>query len=161
MVEPKFIQYIPNPLLRDITKGCCVPFIGSGFSLNADIPDNEKMLMWGDLGEEFRKEVPGLKTQSPLEAISVFEFKYKRPALAEKMKEVLLTGKCKPGACHSAFCKLPFNVVCTTNFDCLLEDAYNLVDKNVKVVVDETQLAIASDSKTVEVIKLHGDITTY
>lgn len=158
MVEHKYIQYIPSPLLRDITKGCCVPFIGSGFSLNADIPDNEKMLMWGDLGEEFRKEVPGLKTQSPLEAISVFEFKYKRPALAEKMKEVLLTGKCKPGACHSAFCKLPFNVVCTTNFDCLLEDAYNLIDKNVKVVVDETQLAIASDSKTVEVIKLHGDI---
>lgn len=158
MAKPKYIQYIPSPLLRDITKGCCVPFIGSGFSLNADIPEKEKMLMWGELGEEFRKEVPGLKTQSPLEAISAFEYKYKRPALAEKMKEVLLTGKCKPGTCHYAFCKLPFNVVCTTNFDGLLEDAYKLVDKNVKVVVDETQLAIASDLKTVEVIKLHGDI---
>lgn len=158
MTKQKYLQYIPSPLLRDISNGCCVPFIGSGFSLNADIPENEKMLMWGDLGEEFRKEVPGLTTKSPLEAISAFEYRYKRPALAEKMKEILLTDRCKPGACHYAFCRLPFNVVCTTNFDTLIEDAYRLADKNIKVVVDETQLAIASDSKTVDVIKFHGDI---
>ena len=82
------------------------------------------MLDWTELGEVFAEEMPGFGFTNSLETISAYEYSYYRPAMVEKMKDLLLTGLVKPGETHKAFCRLQFDVVRTTNFDHLLEDSY-------------------------------------
>ena len=46
---------IPQPLLDDIAAGKCVPFVGAGFSLNAQLPPKLKMPAWPELTETLAK----------------------------------------------------------------------------------------------------------
>lgn len=154
----KYIPQIPKPLLDSIVQNRCVPFIGSGFSKNANVPDGMKMLDWTELGEAFAKEMPGFGFTNSLEAISAYEYSYSRPTMVEKMKDLLLTGLVKPGETHKAFCRLQFDVVCTTNFDHLLEDSYHQLLRPCNPIISETQLSVAPSKNELTLLKMHGDI---
>ncbi|MGG1600655.1 hypothetical protein, partial [Paenibacillus naphthalenovorans] len=54
-----YIKYLPKPLLEDIINNNCIPIIGAGFSLNAELPKGKTMPKWDDLGEAFAKELGG------------------------------------------------------------------------------------------------------
>lgn len=154
----KYIPQIPKPLLDSIVQNRCVPFIGSGFSKNANVPDGMKMLDWTELGEAFAKEMPGFGFTNSLEAISAYEYSYSRPTMVEKMKDLLLTGLVNPGGTHKAFCRLQFDIVCTTNFDHLLEDSYHQLLRPCNPIINETQLSVAPSKNELTLLKMHGDI---
>lgn len=157
-MDYKYIPLIPKPLLDSIVQNRCVPFIGSGFSKNANIPKGRTMLDWTELGKAFAQEMPGYSFTNSLEAISAYEHTYYRAAMVEKMKDLLLTGIVKPGETHRTFSQLQFDIVCTTNFDHLLEESYGLLRRPCNPVISESQLSVAPSQNELLLLKMHGDI---
>jgi hypothetical protein len=166
MIDPKkiktsdYLKYFPTPFLEDLVRGKVIPFIGAGFSRNADFPKGKEMPDWNRLGELIASDLStDYEYANPVEAISTYEQEFSRARLVEKFNELLLTGIIKPGKAHASFSKIPFELVCTTNFDFLLENAYEQSNIYCRPIIDEEHLAINNpDSKNVSLLKIHGDL---
>ncbi|QGQ44752.1 SIR2 family NAD-dependent protein deacylase [Metabacillus sediminilitoris] len=159
----KYIQFIPKPLLEDILNNRCIPIIGAGFSLNCELPKGKKMPLWEDLGKSFSEDLIDYPYSNALDAISAYSFEYSRSKLVEKLSQLLFVADSKPSNVHKSFCRVPFDIVCTTNFDFLLEKGYDNVGKYCLPIMDEEQLSIGSNQlinyyKNVLLLKLHGDL---
>lgn len=153
-----YISYVPKPLLDDFVLNRVVPFVGAGFSKNADIPAELSMPDWDGLGAKVAMEIDDYKyANNALDTLSYYEMLYSRPKLIELLLRELHIGKVQPGSTYKAFCELFTDVVCTTNFDCLLEDAYRSLRQPVSVIATEDRLSIATEGET-KVLKLHGDV---
>lgn len=153
-----YLRFFPQPFLEDLVRGNCIPFIGAGFSRNAEIPDNCSMPLWDDLGKGLAEMIPDYGYSGAIDAISAFEYEYSRAKLVEKLTELLLVNKVKPGNTHKAFCEMPFEVVITTNLEFLIERGYEAVHRYCFPVVEEDRLAVFSNGAGVELIKIHGDL---
>lgn len=152
-------QTIPKPLLEDIVNDHCVPIIGAGFSRNANLPSKASMPLWKDLGEVFAQDMgDDFPFTGPIDAISAYEHEFGRVKLVEKLNDLLHVEEAKPGLAHEAFCKLPFQVVVTTNFDCLLEKTYDSVPRYCHTIIGEEELSINPPSRAVSLLKFHGDL---
>ena len=141
--------------------GRWLPVIGAGMSLNATLPSPAKMPLWGDLSKYFADELKDYSPTGVLDAISAYEHEYGRARLIERLAELLHLDKVQPGPAHKEFCRLPFDIVCTTNFDFLLEKQYDLERKDnrtVHPVVDEDQLSVNLSASGTLLLKLHGDL---
>lgn len=158
MIKYQYINSFPKPFLEDLVAGKTLPIIGAGFSKNADIPKNKSMLGWDELGKEFANDIEDYKYFNPIDAISAYGHEFSRTKLIEKLTNLLNVDSVKPGKTHQAFCSLPFDIVCTTNFEFLLEDGYKLVNKYCRPIIEEDQLSISSTSDNLRLLKLHGDL---
>lgn len=154
----KYLKHFPKPLLDDLVAGRWLPVIGAGMSLNAKIAPPAKMPLWPDLGNAFSAELTDYSSAGTLDAISAYQHEYGRAKLIERLTELLLVREAAPGEAHQAFCSIPFDVVCTTNFDFLLERQYDAIPRYVYPVVDEDQLSINGDRAGTQLLKLHGDL---
>ncbi len=154
----KYLHLFPKPLLDDLVSGRWLPVIGAGMSLNAQIPFGKKMPLWPDLGNALAKELVDFSSNGTLDAISAYEHEFGRAKLIERLTEILLIRDAQPGDAHKAFCSMPFDIVCTTNFDFLLERQYELTPRYVYPVVDEEQLSINGSTTGTLLLKLHGDL---
>ncbi|WP_404924989.1 SIR2 family NAD-dependent protein deacylase [Mesorhizobium sp. ORM16] len=160
-MAPKYLSYFPKPLLDDLVNGRWLPVIGAGMSLNAVLPPPAKMPLWGDLSKHFADELTDYSPTGVLDAISAYEHEFGRTRLIERLAELLHLDKVRPGPAHKEFCTLPFDIVCTTNFDFLLEKQYDLErqdNRSVHPVVDEDQLSINIGTTGILLLKLHGDL---
>ncbi len=154
----KYLKHFPEPLLQDLVAGRWLPIVGAGLSLNARVPRGGAMPLWNDLGAQLAKDIPDHSYMGALDAISSFEHEYGRPKLVERLAMALHTNDAAPGDAHRAFCEIPFEMVCTTNFDFLLEQQYGLGPTSCTPLVDEDQLAINLRGSGVCLLKLHGDL---
>jgi hypothetical protein len=127
-------------------------------SLNATLPPTAKMPLWSDLSRILSDELKDYSPSGVLDAISAYEHEYGRARLIERLVEILHLKDAQPGAAHKEFCSLPFDIVCTTNFDFLLERQYDLIPQPVHPVVDEEQLSINIGSAGTMLLKVHGDL---
>jgi hypothetical protein len=160
-VAKNHIQHFPKPLLDDLVNGRWLPVIGAGMSLNATLAPPAKMPLWGDLGKYFADELKDYSPTGVLDAISAYEHEFGRVRLIERLGELLHLDKVQPGPAHREFCSLPFDIVCTTNFDFLLEKQYGLErqdHRTIHPVVDEDQLSINIGAAGTLLLKLHGDL---
>lgn len=158
MKSYKYIKYFPKPFLEDLVNGKTIPIVGAGFSKNAEIPKNKSMLAWDDLGRAIADEIEDYEYTNAIDAISAYCHEYSRTKLVEKLTSLFLVNSVKPGKTHTAFCELQFDIVCTTNFEFLLEDGYKLTKKYCRPIIDEDQLSISTNSENVILLKLHGDL---
>lgn len=154
----KYLQRFPKPLLDDLVAGRWLPIVGAGFSRNAVLPPGKSMPLWTDLGDALASDLGDYAAASPLDAISAYEHEYRRPRLIERLSELLLVNDARPGDAHRAFCSIPFDLVCTTNFDFLLERQYELMPRHCTPLIDEEQLAVNLKDRGVGLLKLHGDL---
>ena len=154
----RYIQHFPKPLLDDLLKGRWLPIVGAGFSRNAVVPKGRQMPVWSDLGDTFGAELENYSPSSSLDAISAYEHEFGRPKLVERLSELLLVQEARPGEAHKAFCSIPFDLVCTTNFDFLLERGYDELGHQCTPLVDEDQLSITLKDTERSLLKLHGDL---
>lgn len=154
----KYITYFPKPLLNDLVTGKWLPVVGAGMSLNAVVPAGKKMPLWAGLSKELGDELADFSSTSTLDAISAYEHEFGRARLIERLSEILLIKEAQPGNAHKEFCTIPFDIVCTTNFDFLLERQYDLTPRYVYPVVDEEQLSINTGNAGTLLLKLHGDL---
>ncbi len=118
------------------------------------------MPLWSELGEALASQISGYPTNDgrPVEAISAYQHSYGRTRLVQEVRRQIHHGVARPGDAHEAFCRLPFDIVCTTNVDCLLEDGYQSLSRDYHVIVEEDQLSVGVDRRTVTVVKMHGDV---
>jgi hypothetical protein len=155
---PKYLSVFPKPLLDDLVAGRWLPMVGAGFSRNAIIPPSKKMPLWDGLGSSLEDDLTHYSPSGTLDAISEFEHQYGRPKLIERLAELLLVNEATPGAAHRALCSLPFDLICTTNFDFLLERQYQAISRHCTPVIDEDQLSVTPKEPGVALFKLHGDL---
>lgn len=154
----KYLDKFPKPFLEDIINNRCIPIIGAGFSKNADLPKNKRMPVWDELGKNIADLIPDFKFNNALDALSAYEHEFSRTNLVEKLTDLLHVNSAKASKTHKAFCDLPFELTCTTNFEFLLEEGYTLVNKYCRPIIEEEQLAIANVKQGVSLFKLHGDL---
>lgn len=153
-----YVDCFPTPLLEDIVQSRCLPFVGSGFSLNGVTADGARMPLWDDLGRSVIERLPGYDYTTALEAISAYAHEFSRVNLIEHISAALLIDSIRPGPAHKQFCKLDFLQVVTTNWDFLLERGYAKVGKYVLPLISEEQLSLATSHGTVKLLKFHGDL---
>lgn len=154
----KYIPHFPKPVLDDLLTGKWLPVVGAGMSLNAVAPPGKRMPLWPDLSKQLTSELPDFTPSSVLDGISAYEHEYGRTRLIERLSDILLIREAQPGSAHKEFCTIPFDIVCTTNFDFLLERQYDLTPQYVNPVVDEEQLSISTGNAGTLLLKLHGDL---
>jgi hypothetical protein len=136
-MSAKYLPYFPKPVLDDLVTGKWLPVIGAGMSLNAVVPAGKKMPLWAAMSKELTDELSDFSSTSILDGISACEHEFGRARLIERLSDVLLVRDAQPGNAHKEFCTIPFDIVCTTNFDFLLERQYDLTPRYVYPVVDE------------------------
>jgi hypothetical protein len=113
---------------------------------------------WDGLGRAVAADIPAFEYSGALDALSAYSHEYGRTRLVEELRRSLLVDEAQPGAVHTAFCRIPFEIVFTTNFDFLLERGYGLVRRSCTPVTGEDQLTIGPKGASVRVVKLHGDL---
>jgi hypothetical protein len=149
---------IPSPLLRDIAMHKCLPFIGAGFSLNCDLRHGSEMPDWLGLGGLLAEEGGIDPKLPPPEIASLYESRFGRVQLIESIRHALHVDEAKPGEAHLAFASLPFDTVYTTNFDLLLESAYQQLARPFRSLVGELQIPFHGGMYTASIVKMHGDL---
>ena len=149
---------IPKPLLDDITIGKCLPFIGAGFSLNCRTPAGLKMPDWRGLAEIWANEADIGPKLPPLQIASLYEQRFGRVQLIESIRRALHVDEIEPGEVHRNFASISFETVYTTNFDLLLEDAYQEIKKPFRSLVGEYQMPFHGGPLTTSIVKMHGDL---
>jgi hypothetical protein len=154
----KHITVFPKPLLDDLVQGRLVPIVGAGLSKNAVVPSGSVMPLWDDIGKSLAKEMPVYTYSGALDAISAFAHEYSRTKLVERLSDLLFIDRATPGKAHRAFCSIAFDIVCTTNFDFLLERQYETSKRYCRPVIDEDQLSIGIRETSLTLLKLHGDL---
>lgn len=157
-MSAKYLPHFPKPVLDDLVTGKWLPVIGAGMSLNAVVPAGKKMPLWGAMSKELSDELSDFTATSVLDGISAYEHEFGRARLIERLSEILHVGDAQPGNAHKGFCTIPFDIVCTTNFDFLLERQYDLTPRYVYPVVDEEQLSINAGNAGTLLLKVHGDL---
>jgi hypothetical protein len=149
---------IPYPIISDIAKGRCLPFIGAGFSKNATLPAGLTMPDWNDLTRILGEQAGTPSGTPPLIVAQRYQDKFGRVQLIEAIREALHPEKARPGQAHRAFSRLPFDTVYTTNFDLLLEEAYNRELRPFRSLVGELQLPFHAGRTASSIVKMHGDL---
>jgi uncharacterized protein YutE (UPF0331/DUF86 family) len=157
-VAAKYLSHFPKPVLDDLVTGKWLPVIGAGMSMNAVVPAGKQMPLWAALGKTLTDELSDFASTSILDSISAYQHEFGRARLIERLSEILLIKEAHPGIAHKEFCTIPFDIVCTTNFDFLLERQYDLTPRYVYPVVDEEQLSINTGNAGTLLLKLHGDL---
>jgi hypothetical protein len=127
-------------------------------SLNAQLRRPKKMPLWSDLGKALESELSDFAANGTLDAISAFQHEFGRAKLVERLHELLFVGEALPGDAHKSFCRIPFDIVCTTNFDFLIERQYDATPKLSYPIIDEEQLSINRPKSGTLLLKLHGDL---
>ncbi len=152
------IDQLPPPLLEDFLRGRWLPIIGAGYSKNARLAAGESMPTWAELGDRLAKDLRGYEPQNAVDAISAYEEQYGRPRLVERMTELLHIGTARPGDAHHALCRSGFDLILTTNFDYLIENAYTAVRHPCQPLLTEAQLSQRPLEGQAQLLKLHGDL---
>lgn len=152
------LNAFPKPLLDELVDGRWLPVIGAGMSLNAVLPLGKKIPLWDDLGRSLASEMRDYDYTGALDAVSAYSQQFSRAKLVERISELLLVDSAKPGDSHRAFCSIKFSVVCTTNFDFLLEKQYDSNPRYCRPVMYEDQLSLPNREPGVLLLKLHGDV---
>ena len=154
----KYLKHFPKPLLDDLVNGRWLPVVGAGLSKSAVLSSQRKVPLWNELGENLANDMPNYGYVNPIDAISAYAHEFGRPKLIEKLSDLVSINEAKPGTTHRAFCALQFDIVCTTNFDFLLERQYELTPRSCTPLIDEDQLSINLHGSSIALLKLHGDL---
>jgi len=152
------LDALPPPLRADFYAGRWLPMVGAGFSRNAQLPDGQQMPDWNELGRLLNTEMPDYTAHGPIDAISAYEEEYGRSRLVERLAELLALGHARPGKAHDRLARVGFDLILTTNFDFLLEDAYNEARQYCTPLLTEEQLPQRPLDGQVQLLKLHGDL---
>jgi hypothetical protein len=102
-----------------------------------------------------RSQLTDFVPQNTIDSISAHEEEYGRTRVVERMTELLHVNDAEPGRAHEALCRVGFDLVLTTNFDFLLERAYEAIGQPCQPLLTESQLPQRPLDGQAQVLKLH------
>lgn len=139
------IPVIPQALVRQIARGGCVLFLGSGVSYAAGLPSWQKMLE--ELLERVKDEQGELPNYDEIAQL-IQDKNFLRAARAIKAVAGIDTigmyfgerfANKRPTDVHKKICSIGFRRVLTTNYDDLYENAYSLISGSLPKRIIHTQ----------------------
>lgn len=143
--------------------------VGAGFSRNADRIDKSSvhMLDWFELADVFCDTL-GIpegddrckKYLDPINLAQQVEELYGKTYLNELLRDVMEDDNYKPGNVHKLLVELPWTDIFTTNYDTLLERAYETsMKRRYRVVYRQNDLIHSAMEP--RIVKLHGSFPSY
>ena len=175
-----------DSIVGGIDNDRCVPFLGAGANAGTDLPMGSEVARYlleklldrkvatiDDLVEV--KPKAALKNYPDLGRARVddlarvalhIELEGGNPAVVRYLKEVIVEKGRKPAEILRVLARLPFKLIITTNYDCMLEHAFKLekqpragvlsqpIDGFTPAQVEEWQPRLAGDERII--YKLHG-----
>jgi len=145
---------------EQVAEGGCIPFVGAGFSTNADanpppLYDDFATLL---TTQYFASD----QNDDGAVAGTTFEQLANEPGedwLKERICRTIRDAT--PGEVHRLFVQLPWPLIITTNWDCLLERACSEIEKPYRICAAErdywTVRGLGQREGELQIIKLHGD----
>ena len=163
---------IPKDLIERIADGRVTAFIGAGLSQGAGLPGwpklLEQMMAWGKdhhvaFSEDDEKELKSsIQKGELLWVAEVLRDRLGEFAFHQFMHKVFQQSKPGPTNAHRLLPAIPFSSVLTTNYDRLLEKAYEDTYKDASFQsfthLDYPELARAIRGDEFYLLKLHGSI---
>ncbi len=152
----RYLSYLPDRLIKNLISHKVIPIIGAGFSKNALLPPEITMPDWEQLGRYAASRLKGFSYKNALQALSAYEAENGRLELVQLLSELLCSARIKPGSAHTALCSVFHDIIFTTNFDFLLENALQASGWLSVPIYSHQELAVDLEGY-VKLIKLHGD----
>ncbi len=135
-------------------------FVGAGFSMNAEIPNNVSMKTWAQLRDVFLKKLyPNNEEEQRKDGndvvrlASLVDAEFGHNELDNILEEALPDRLIQPGRLHRLLVQLPWKDILTTNYDTLIERAAEQVINGFKLVTNKETLLYQPSPR---IIKLHG-----
>lgn len=140
-IEPIHLKYIVD----QIYEHRCVPFLGAAANVNCKERGYKGLPLGFDIANELVNSIDFIvRDPKDLARIALqYEFKTTRLYLIKFLKTILPDQKCKPSPLLKTIAKLPFQLIITTNYDRLMEQALKNEGKNdgydFEIVVQPTE----------------------
>ncbi|WP_169465444.1 SIR2 family protein [Massilia polaris] len=147
-------NYAIDPVLVErFAHGNGTIFVGAGISLGARLPSWSKLMapLRKDLGAEVGEGA------SYLDIAELYETKHSRGVLIQYLKDQLGDVRFQLTQTHELIVSMPVQRIYTTNFDSLLEQASRKKQINRNVIFNASHVGF-SDTSTLSIVKLHGDL---
>lgn len=116
-------------------------FVGAGFSLNAEIPNNVKMKTWPQLKDTFLNKLYANNDDDKINdsndvvrLSSLIDAQFGHNELDNILEDALPDHLIQPGKLHRMLIQLSWKDIITTNYDTLIERAASQVISNYKLV---------------------------
>jgi hypothetical protein len=152
---------IPPALMQAYTQRRLILFIGAGLSMGAGLDSWIALLrpLAQQTGRVLPENATDITSESLLRAATDYEHIASRHTLLRHLQERLDTTGISPTQVHTEIAKMSgqIPVIFTTNFDDLIERAFQQQGVRLNVVADQNQLLFASQDRTT-LIKINGDL---
>ncbi|HEX9941157.1 MAG TPA: SIR2 family protein [Thermoanaerobaculia bacterium] len=146
------VSPIPRELIDEFSRGNGCIFVGAGLSAGAGLPS------WMELVKPLAAEIEACPPDSSLTDIAQYYVNvYGRRLLVDRLRAALDKYGIKPTEVHKVLATLPVQHFFTTNFDGLLEAAFNQRKRPFHSIVNTEDVSFM-DGSTVQLVKLHGDL---
>ena len=166
---------IPQGLVDALKSNKCILFVGAGLSAGVKRSDGRPLPLWKELLEELliwaeasRIIYDGNYCVQVGEIIQKGDLLMAAQALQSKIDVLkigeflsLIFGGLSPSEAHCILPQIPFKVVLTSNYDCLIEDGYAKINGAAPLVFTQKDLEaqdFGSKSGGFYIFKLHGHI---
>jgi len=136
-----------------IDEGVAAVFVGAGLSVPAGVVD------WKELLRDIAAELD-LNIDEETDLIALAQFHYNHARSRGRINQKLIDEYTKdaiPTKNHHLLASLPITSAWTTNYDHLLEDAFNAAHKRVDKKVAQPDFALTKPKRDVVIYKMHGD----
>ena len=138
-----------------INRGDAAAFIGAGMSVPSGFVD------WKGLLSDLATEI-GLSIEKEEDLLAVAQYyvneKNNRIKVTQTIKDAFSQAT-QENKSVSVFSKLNIKTVWTTNYDHVLEEAYESIGKRVDVKKSNKDLVLYDDDASVCIYKMHGDVS--
>lgn len=163
----------PQDLVDAINRGKCAVFVGAGLSCATGYPGWVELLRRLTDKCYSRKKINKRRANEIRNLINEPD---KLLMVAQELREILDEGpfrkeladefrqkRFKPTKTHLRLMQVPFSVAVTTNYDMLLEEAYQSVFGEIPAIFSNSQVADIADAffrSEFFILKAHGDVRT-
>lgn len=154
MAEKRMADFI-REYAAAINRGDAAAFLGAGMSVPSGFVD------WKGLLSGLAEEI-GLSVEKEQDLLAVAQYyvneKNNRVKVSQTIKNEFSLAK-QENKSIAAFSKLDIRTVWTTNYDHVIEEAYESAGKRVDVKKSNADLVLYDEDASVCIYKMHGDVS--
>lgn len=139
---------------KALADGNAAMFLGAGMSVGSGMVD------WRGLLRSIAEDL-GLDVDEETDLIAVAQYEHNTSGNRHRLNSAIIDEFKKRATLsvnHTLMAKLPVQVIWTTNYDTLIENAFSDVDKRVDVKYSPSQLTLRMRNADVTIYKMHGDV---
>lgn len=143
-----------NEYSNNLKNGCASLFIGSGLSRKANYSG------WKGILSDCAKEI-GLDVEKEKDLITLAQYYIRvkqRTKITETIKDFFADSKGEVQNVHTIIASLPLSDIWTTNYDTLIERAYENEGITTTVVTDDVSYRNIDRTAKIKIHKIHGTV---